>query len=132
MAKAAIYTANTTAAALDAGSIIPLGNTVRRFGCAVRQDGNAIALQGQGYYLITVSATLTATAAGSLSLTAQKDGVPVIGATASEAAAAAGVVNLSVTFLARNLCGCDSSLISFVLGGGTATVNNVAVTAVKL
>lgn len=132
MAKAAIYTSNTTAAALDAGSIIPLGNTVRRFGCAVRQDGNAIALQGQGYYLVTVSATLTATAAGPLSLTAQKDGVPVIGATASETAAAAGLVNLSVPFLARNLCGCDSSLISFVLGGGPATVNNVAVTAVKL
>ena len=132
MAKAAIYTSNTTAAALDAGSIIPLGNTVRRFGCAVRQDGNAIALQGQGYYLVMVSATLTATAAGPLSLTAQKDGVALIGATASETAAAAGLVNLSVPFLARNVCGCDSSLISFVLGGGTATVNNVAVTAVKL
>ena len=106
MSKSAIYTANTSAQTVAVNDIIPVGTTSRRFGCNIRQDGNTITLLGQGYYHVTVSATLAPTAAGTVTLTGQKDGVAVIGATASQAVAtAAAPTNLALTFLVRNACG---------------------------
>ena len=58
MSKSAIYTANTSAQTVAVNDIIPVGTTSRRFGCNIRQDGNTITLLGQGYYHVTVSATL--------------------------------------------------------------------------
>ena len=83
MSRSAIYTANTTPTALAAGNIIPVGTTVRRFGKCINQDGNTITLSGPGYYLVNASATVAPTAAGTVSITGQKDSVAVIGATAS-------------------------------------------------
>ena len=57
MSKSAIYTANTSAQTVAVNDIIPVGTTSRRFGCNIRQDGNAITLLGQGYYHVTVSAS---------------------------------------------------------------------------
>lgn len=133
MSRSAIYTANTTPTALAVGNIIPVGTTVRRFGQCIRQDGNTITLLGQGYYHVTVSATLAPTAAGTVTLTGQKDGVAVIGATASQAVAtAAAPTNLALTFLVRNACGCERSILSFLLTGTAAVVNDMAVTVEKM
>lgn len=133
MSKSAIYTTNTSAPAIAVGGIIPVGSTTRRYGCNIRQDGNAITLCGNGYYLVTVSATVTPAAAGTVSVTAQKDGVAVIGATGSETvAAAATAVNIGLTAIVRNACGCESSILSFVIDGVASVVNNLAVTVVKL
>lgn len=132
MSRSAIYTSNTGTPTISAGAIIPVGNTVRRFGCNLRQDGNVITLCGQGYYLVNVSATVSPTAAGPVTLTAQKDGVAIIGATASgTAAAAADAVNLVVTCIVRNACGCESSILSLVLDSA-ATLDNLSVSVVKL
>ena len=131
MSKSAIYTANTSAQTVAVNDVIPVGTTSRRFGCNIRQDGNTITLLGQGYYHVTVSATLAPTAAGTV--TRQKDGVAVIGATASQVvAAAAAPTNLALTFLVRNTCGCESSILSFLLTGTAAVVNNMAVAVEKL
>ena len=133
MSKSAIYTTNTTAQTIAVDGIIPVGTTTRRYGCNVRQDGNAITLCGQGYYLVNVSATVTPTAAGTVSVTAQKDGVAIVGATGSETVAAvANAANISITAIVRNACGCDSSILSFILGGVAAVVDNFAVTVYKL
>lgn len=133
MSKSAIYTTNTTAPTIAVDGIIPVGTTTRRYGCNIRQDGNAITICGQGYYLVNVSATVTPTAAGTVSVTAQKDGVAIVGATGSETvAAAATAVNIGLTAIIRNACGCDSSILSFILGGGAAVVDNFAVTVEKL
>lgn len=133
MSKSAIYTTNTSAPAIAVGGIIPVGSTTRRYGCNIRQDGNAITLCGNGYYLVTVSATVTPAAAGTVSVTAQKDGVAVIGATGSETVvAAATAVNIGLTAIVRNACGCESSILSFVIDGVASVVNNLAVTVVKL
>lgn len=100
---------------------------------ALAQDGNTITLCGQGYYLVNVSATVAPTAAGAVSLTVQKDGVEIIGATATEIAAAANdALNLAITALIRNACGCESSILSLILGGTEAVVENLAVTVEKL
>ena len=133
MSKSAIYTTNTTAPTIAVDGIIPVGTTTRRYGCNIRQDGNAITLCGQGYYLVNVSATVTPTAAGTVSVTAQKDGVSIVGATGSETVAAvANAANISITAIVRNACGCDSSILSFILGGVAAVVDNFAVTVYKL
>jgi hypothetical protein len=133
MSKSAIYTTNTSAPAVAVDGIIPVGNTTRRYGCNIKQDGNAITLCGNGYYFVNVSATVTPAAAGTVSVTAQKDGVAIIGATGSETvAAAATAVNIGLTAIVRNACGCESSILSFVLGGAASVIDNLAVTVVKL
>ena len=133
MSKSAIYTTNTTAPTIAVDGIIPVGTTTRRYGCNIRQDGNAITLCGQGYYLVNVSATVTPTAAGTVSVAARKDGVAIVGATGSETVAAvSNAANISITAIVRNACGCDSSILSFILGGVAAVVDNFAVTVYKL
>ena len=83
--------------------------------------------------MVIVSATVAPTAAGAVSLTVQKDGVEIIGATATETAAAANdALNLAITALIRNACGCESSILSLILSGTEAVVENLAVTVEKL
>mgnify|MGYP000020192661 CR=1 FL=1 len=119
MSKSAIYTTNVSNPTVAAGGIVPVGTTARRYGCNVRQDGNAIVLCGQGYYLVDVSATVAPSAAGNVSLTAQT-------------VAANSVANLKLTAIVRNACGCESSLLSLLLGGVASVINNLAVTVEKL
>ena len=132
MSKAAIYTTNVSGATVAAGGIVPVGGTTRRYGCNIKQDGNTITLCGQGYYLVNVSATLAPSEAGTVTLTAQKDGVPIIGATGAETVAASGTANIYLTAIVRNARGCDRSILSLLLDGVAAVVSNVAVTVVKL
>ncbi len=133
MSRSAIYTTNISAPTVADGGIVPLGVTTRRFGCNISLDGNTITLCGQGYYLVTVSATVTPSAAGTVKLTAQKDGVAIIGASASATAGATDIaVVLPITCIVRNACGCESSLLSLALTGGEAVINDLAVTVEKL
>lgn len=132
MSKSVIYTATATANAVAVGDLIPLGSTSRRYGCNLRQDGNGITATGAGYYLVTMSATVAPTAAGAVTITGQKDGVAIIGATATSTAAAGAATDLAFTALVRNVSCCDSSILSFVLTGAAATVSNFAVSVVKL
>jgi hypothetical protein len=131
MSKSAIYTANAVASTVAVGDIIPLGSTSRRYGCNLRQDGNGITATGAGYYLVMMSATVAPTAAGAVTITGQKDGVAIIGATATSTAAAGAATDLAFSTVVRNI-GCDSSILSFVLTGAAATVSNFAVSVVKL
>ena len=131
MSKSAIYTANAVASTVAVGDLIPLGSTSRRYGCNLRQDGNGITATGAGYYLITMSATVAPTAAGAVTITGQKDGVAIIGATATSTAAAGAATDLAFSAIVRNI-GCGSSILSFVLTGAAAAVRNFAVSVVKL
>lgn len=91
----------------------------------------ATAATGAGYYLVTMSATVAPTAAGAVTITGQKDGVAIIGATATSTAAAGAATDLAFSAIVRNI-GCGSSILSFVLTGAAATVSNFAVSVVKL
>lgn len=132
MSKSAIYTTNTTNPTVAVGNIVPVGVTTRRYGPNIRQDGNTITLYGQGYYLVNISATVAPTAAGTVSITAQKDGVAIVGATGSQTAAIGDAVNIGITAIVRNACGCDSSILSILLGGVASVISNLAVTVEKL
>ena len=133
MSKSAIYTAMTTPTSVAVNGTVPLGTTIRRFGCNVAQDGNAITVKGKGYFLVTASITAAPTAVGIVTVAMSKDGVPVFGATASSSvSAAANPTALPITAIVRNACDCDHSALSFTLDGTASTVQNVAVTVVKL
>ena len=133
MSKSALYTANAASSAVAVGGIVPLGTTVRRFGCNAVQNGNNIAINGRGYFLVTASVVAEPTAAGTVGVELYKDGAAVTGATASATVAASGdAVTLPITAIVRNPSECDSALLSFVLTGTAADVTNVAVTVVKL
>ena len=126
MSKSAIYTALTTATAVEVNGTIPLGATIRRFGCHIRQDGNSITVSGKGYYKVTVSAT-------AVTIALNKDGVPVTGAQASETVAAVATsVAMPIVAIVRNVCDCDSAVLSFVLKDAASSITNFAVTVEKL
>ena len=133
MSKSAIYTANTTTTTVTPTNIIPLGTTVRRYGCNIIQEGNAITVTGKGYYFISGTITLEPTAVGDVSVSALVDGVNIVGATGSGAIATVGdSVTIPITAIVRNTCDCVKSAITFVLNEGTANVTNIAVNVIKL
>lgn len=133
MSKSAIYTALSTPTSVSSDAIIPLGATIRRFGCNISQDGNTISIKGRGYFLVNISITATPAAVGTVTATLNKDGVPVTGATASSSVSTAtNPTALPITAIVRNACDCDSSILSLALSGEASTVQNVAVSVVKL
>ena len=126
MSKSLIYTVNSVATPLVVGDTIPLGSVIRRYGCDIILNGNAIALGESGYYDVNASITLIASAAGPVTVTLYQDGVAVPGATATITAAAAGSIAIPITAQVR-VFRCGSSNLSFVISDGAATTTNIAV-----
>ena len=50
MSKSLIQTVNQSSQVVAANSIIDLGSVIRRFGCNLRLNGNAVEVDGAGYY----------------------------------------------------------------------------------
>lgn len=135
MAKSALYTVNQSAQNVAVNGVINLGTIARRFGQNLNLNGDGITVAGAGYYEVNASITVAPTAAGNVTVTMYKDGVPVQGASASETAAAANdLVNLSITSIVRENCPCCESIsnLTFVLTGTAAAVSNIATTTEKL
>ena len=135
MSKSAIYTANTSAQNVAVNGIINPGTIIRRFGQNLGLSGNAIQIDGAGYYDIDVSITAAPTAAGNVTVTMLKDGVVIPGATATQSTTAANnPVNLSISSLVREFCPCCDGLsnLTFVLTGTAASISNVAIVVEKL
>ena len=124
--KSALYTALQTPTAVAIDGVIPLGSLIRRYGCDISLNGNAVNLSGAGYYDVDASITVAPTAAGTVTATLVKDGVAIPGATASAAAAAGAPTVLSFPALVRQACCAAGSALTMVLTGAAATVNNVA------
>ena len=135
MSKSAIYIANTSAQNVAVNGIINPGTIIRRFGQNLGLSGNAIQIDGAGYYDIDVSITAAPTAAGNVTVTMLKDGVAIPGATATQSTTAANnPVNLSISSLVREFCPCCDGLsnLTFVLTGTAASISNVAIVVEKL
>ena len=84
MSKALIYTANTAVAEIPVGNTVPVGSIIRRYGKCIDATGSAVNLVESGYYLVDVSASVTAGVAGDVILALTQDGVPVPGAKPSQ------------------------------------------------
>lgn len=125
--KSLIYTAMQTPTAVAVNGIIPLGTIVRRYGCNCNLNGNGIAINGQGYYDVDVSVEAVPDAAGTVTVQLLKDGVAVPGATAAATVAAvANTVTLAFPATVRLGCYSTGSVLTLLLTGAAATVNNVA------
>lgn len=135
MSKSAIYVANTSAQNVALNGTINPGSIIRRFGPNLGLSGNAIQIDGAGYYNIQASITAAPTAAGNVTITVFKDGVAVPGATATQSTTAANnPVNVSISSLVREFCPCCDGLsnLTFVLSGTAAAVSNVAIVVEKI
>lgn len=134
MCKSLIYTANTTPLAATVGAPINIGTTVRRIGNGIIADETSFRLRDAGYYDITVSATFTAAAPGDVTIAVYRDGVPIIGAEATETVTTANVEYRSVTVptTVRVHCNHDSAMITIIPETTAPTITNLAVQIEKV
>lgn len=128
MSKSLIQTTNQSSQTVAVGSIISLGSVLRRFGCNCRLSGNAIEIEGEGYYKIDANVSLAPSAVGNVTVALYKDGVQIPSAIAyGSVSTADNSVTLPITTTVRQRC-CDSaSSLTLVLTAGASTVNNVSV-----
>ena len=55
--KSALYAVLQTPTAVAIDGVIPLGSLIRRYGCDISLNGNAVNLSGAGYYDVDASIT---------------------------------------------------------------------------
>ena len=134
MSKSLIQVANQSSQTVAVNSIISLGSVQRRFGCNCRLSGNAIEVEGQGYYAVDASVTIAPTAAGTVTVALYCNGVQVPGAIASGATGTAGnPIALPIVATLRQGCCCDNAdTLTLVLLAGPGTVQNVSMRVEKV
>lgn len=132
MARSLIQTVNQSNQTVAVNSIIGLGSTQRRFGCNCRLSGNAIEIEGAGYYTIDANVSVTPTAAGAVTVALYENGVQIPGAIAFTTGAAGVPEAIVIPTTIREGCSCDgASSITAVLIAGAGVVNNIAVRVIK-
>lgn len=134
MSKALIYTANTAGADVAIGNTIPVGSIIRRYGRCIDATGSAINLTDAGYYLVDVSATVTAAVAGNVALALTQNGVPVPGARAAATITTVDtqVETMDISAVIRVMCCANANLSVLVDGTAAPTVQNMALRVVKV
>lgn len=134
MSKSLIQTANPSTQTVAANSIISLGSTQRRFGCNLRLSGNAIEVNGAGYYTIDCDVSVAPTAAGAVTVALYNNGVQIPGAIAyGSVSTANNPITLPISTTIRQGCCCDSAdNITCVLITGAGVVNNVSLRVEKV
>lgn len=130
----AIYAGSNSASTLTLTaaaptSSLPIGTTNRRFGCHLRQDGDGIIAEGQGYYKATFNASVTPVTAGDYTVTLFANGVAIPNASQTITAVAASTIafNIPAVVRAQN-CGDTITLTAVIsttaaLPATIATVN---------
>ena len=132
MSKAALYAINSTQQTLTGGGSVDLGNPVHGFGQSRCQkiidvSGNNLTLRDGGMYGIVISATVTDSAAGTVTLQAFQDGVAFGVPQAVNIAAANEAASVTLNLGPRVNCGA-SSIITLV---ATTTAGNVIIGSVS-
>lgn len=141
MSRSAIYVVNATQQLnVPVNTPLNLGSVQRRFGCDFELSGTDLKIFNPGYYEINVNADVAPGQVGDVSLILYKDNVPVLGAKATETAAAANdILNLSFHVVVREGCRCCDGPSIYTLevvgvdeGVTTATVTNIGTVAQRL
>lgn len=132
MSKAAIFAVNNTQQTLTGGGSVDLGNPVHGFGQSCCQkiidvSGNNLTIREGGMYGIIINATVTASAAGTVTLTAYQDGTPIGSPQAVNIAVANDAESIAVVVGPRVSCN-GSSIITLV---ATTTAGNVIIGGVN-
>lgn len=132
MSKAALYAINSTQQTLTGGGSVDLGNPLHGFGQSCCQkiidvSGNNLTLREGGMYGIVISATVTDSAAGTVTLQAFQDGVAFGVPQAVNIAAANEAASVTLNLGPRVSCNA-SSIITLV---ATTTAGNVIIGSVS-
>ena len=116
MSKSLIQTASQSSLNLSTGDTIPLGSVLRRYGCNCRLNGNAVEVEGPGYYEIDATVTLQPTEIGDVSVTLYKNGVAVPGTTVTGTVAdVTSSITLPIVSTVRETCCEAPSQLTLVL-----------------
>lgn len=135
MSKAFAFIANNTSQTITGGGVVNPGTAVHGFGCTccgrtVQLSGTNINLRETGYYSVDVGATVSATAAGNVTLSLYQDGALV--AQGSETIAAANDL-ASISFPAGVKVNCNSVLMLVATATtGDPIVTNIYTTVEKV
>lgn len=135
MSKAFAFITNTNTQTLTSGGNVVPGTAQHGFGCSgcgytIQVSGNNINLRASGYYQVDVGATVSATAAGNVTLSLYQDGALV--AQGSETIAAANDP-ASIAFPAGIKVNCNSVLTLVVTStAGDPIVTNLYTTVEKV
>lgn len=133
MAKSMIYITSINSQTMAVGDTVNLGSTARRFGCNIRQNGNYIQLNGNGYYKITAVFTYAPTAAGTATVTMYDGGNAITGAKASATTGAgAEQQSLVIESVIRVRCDGIDHQISFQVSGAAGSMSNVSIVVEKM
>lgn len=134
MSRSLIQVTNQSAQTVAVNSIISPGSVQRRFGCNIRLSGNAIEVEGQGYYTIDATVSVEPEAIGPVTVALFVNGVQLPGAIAYGSVSTAGnPVTLPIVATIRQGCCCDNAdTLTLVLLEGAGTVQNVSIRVEKL
>ena len=127
MSRSLLQTANSSAQNVDVSGVIGLGRVLRRYGCNIRLNGDAVEIEGAGYYTISAAVVATPTAAEDVTVAVYKDGVAVPAATATQTVGTAGdTVTLPIETTVRLGCCDGASALTLVLESGAGVIDNVS------
>lgn len=141
-------TKNTATQTVPVAGFVNLGSVYRRYckknSCGIRTfdfDSSSISLNQQGFYKITLTATVSAPAAGDVTLQLLENGTPITGALATETITTATTEfrNIAIdyfilvdkTCILNNLSTLAKS-ISVQNTGVAATITNIIVDVLKV
>ena len=128
MSKSLIQVVNTTSQTLVANSTIGLGTATRRYGCNCRLNGDAIEVNGEGYFTVDATVTVEPTAAGTVSVALYSDGALIPGSLSTGSVSTAGnPITLPIVATIRRGCCCASANnLTLVLITGAGAVTGVS------
>ena len=133
MCNSAIYINQSANPLVQPDDIIPLGTTIRRFGCDIKQDGNTVSLCDSGYYKVDVIVTATASATDPLKVVLERNGAAVIGGFAEVTPAAVGTqVVLPISVIVRDSCRSGDVALAVRLENAEAKILNMTTVVEKL
>lgn len=129
MANSLIMMATTTNSSILANGIVPLSTIVRRRGQVLTNNNNSIVMNRPGYYKVNATITFTSSATGTATIKAQKNGVDLVGMTASTtiATATTEVRSLAISGIVRVMCSEGFGTLTLVNSGITITSSNVEI-----
>lgn len=131
MSRSLIQTASKSSTNLTAGSVIPLGSVIRRYGCNCRLNGDTAEIEGIGYYDVDATVTLYPTEIGDVTIALYRNGVAVPGTTVTGTVAAiSDAITLPIVGTVRETC-CESpSQLSLMIlaNGSSGSASSLRVT----
>lgn len=131
MTKSVLYAANTTAQTTVAtGTTIDFGRIIRRYGSNINVSGGNVITMGVGYYDFDANVTFIASGAGTATIQLYKDGIAIPGASASFTTESATRYAVSIPFITKDRCCCESTITASI-SGVAGSVINASVTVTK-